>query len=136
LSIQTTLIAAIAAFVGVKGVSDFQQLYVLEALCLVAAAAFSLRSIYVGMQLLNILPGAAQRRSTQRATDERKWDFYHIRTTDTGQPIYHWVDAFRRSFLWSTGSLVAFVVAVVVRKMMSNVEYSWLIGFAWWPKAL
>jgi hypothetical protein len=116
LSLQTTLIAAIAAFVGIKGVSDFKQLRSYEAALLVFAVASSLYSIYAGMTLLNMLPGAAQRRPEQA---ERQQDIYSIYTSGT-KTILYWVVRFRRSFLVTMFFLVAFVSAVVIMRWFFN----------------
>jgi hypothetical protein len=118
LSLQTTIIAAVAGFVGFKGPGDFVHLGRLELLLLSGSAASAFCSIIAGTFLLNALPAAAQR----KAVDENGPDLYSIVTVQPkglsarfrGYSIRFWTFCFRNFFLGALFGLVAFVVAKVV----------------------
>jgi hypothetical protein len=110
LTLQTSIIAAAAVFVGIHGVADFKQLWWLQKMLLVAAAIGSLVSIWAGLYLLNLIPAAAQRKATTHPGEEPQ-DLFSIATD--GKTIKFIADVFRKSFLAAISVLVVFVVVEV-----------------------
>jgi hypothetical protein len=115
LSLQTTIIAAVAALVGFHGPSDFVQLTIWQTLAATFAALGSLISIFSGVFLLNMLPAAAQRVASE-ALKKQPDDLFSIRTQGKGRDptmgvkIVTWTRWFRYSFLAAIFFLVVFVV--------------------------
>ena len=118
LSLQTTIIAAVAAFVGFHGPGDFVQMHYYEAVPLWAAVGFSVSSIFGGTFLLNMLPAAAQRVPTEHMKIQA--DLFSITTKQGGWSILFWTRWFRFSFLFALGALLLFVAAKVIPPLLKS----------------
>jgi hypothetical protein len=112
LTLQTSIIAAVAAFVGVKGAGDFVHLTCGQGVSLGIAASSSLVSILAGLYLLNMIPAAAQRKPDPYPAGVPK-DLFSIATQENRRTIRFWTDLFRHSFLVAIIALIAFVLLKV-----------------------
>jgi hypothetical protein len=109
LTLQTSIIAAVAVFVGLTRASDFVHLSIGQLISLGVAGVSSLTSIIVGLYLLNMIPAAAQLKPNPFPADVPK-DLFSIATQKHGKTIRYWADLFRYSFLSAVTALIAFVV--------------------------
>jgi hypothetical protein len=115
LTLQTTIIAAVATLVGFRGPDNIAQLTLCQTAVASLAAAASLISIISGVFLLNLLPGAAQREPSDWLKENPE-DLFSITTQGkwwiptVGTSVVTWTRRFRISFLFAVFLLVVFVV--------------------------
>jgi hypothetical protein len=112
LTLQSSIIAAVAAFVSVQKTDEFLNLKPWQMLPLGIAAACSLFSIVSGLYLLNMIPAAAQRVAEP---DNKTRDLFSIKTERGGRSIKFKTECFRLGFIAAMAALVVFVVMRLTR---------------------
>jgi len=110
IQIETALLGGIGAAVVLKDTPDIKLNIYQSLFLLVAAIAFSI-SIYSGIMLLNMLPGAAQR--VPNPDYNKKNDIYSI-YTEGKMRLYDWTKLHRNSFFAGLAAMAVFVLLRVI----------------------
>lgn len=115
LALQASIVAAVAALVGVHAPENFEHFSYFQTAVAGVAALSALVSIVSGLFLLNMLPAAAQRQPSAWLKEHPE-DLFSITTQATkwwdptaGRSILCWTRWFRFSFLAMITFMVIFV---------------------------
>jgi len=88
---------------------------IIELILIVLSGVLFLKSISRGLDVLNALPGAAQRLPANATA--RQSDIFSIRNEDTHPSIYQRVDPFRRWFIWGAWFFAAFILVRLLEQI-------------------